>query len=141
MGYNIFACNGILYNHESPRRGELFVTRKITKAFANIFLGKQEFVELGNLNSYKDWGHAKDYIRAMWMMLQQDMPDDYIVSTEKQHCVRDFCRLSAEFFGMQLEWSGEGDKEVGIDKINNCLMIPILKFLDSLSNKKQDDRR
>ncbi len=125
MGYNIFACNGILYNHESPRRGELFVTRKISRSFANIVLGKQSHIELGNLNSTKDWGHAKDYVRAMWLMLQQDKPDDYVVSTQEQHNVRDFCEMSANYFDIQLEWEGSGADEVARNKKTGDVLIKV----------------
>jgi GDPmannose 4,6-dehydratase len=114
--YNMFACNGILYNHESPRRGEMFVTRKITKAFANIMAGNQDVLELGNLNSLRDWGHARDYVHAMWLMLQQDTPDDYIIATGVQASVRTFCDYTANFFNISLEWEGEGINEIARDR-------------------------
>lgn len=123
--YNIFGCNGILFNHESPRRGELFVTRKITKAFANIVAGKQHVLELGNINSLRDWGHAKDYIRAMWMMLQHDKPDDYVVSTGIQSSIREFCNLTAEYFNINLRWEGEGLDEVAIDSTTGKTIIKV----------------
>lgn len=114
--YNMFGCNGILFNHESPRRGELFVTRKITKALAEISIGKKKApLELGNLDAKRDWGHAKDYVRSMWMMLQNDIPDDYVISMEQQHSVRDFVNISCKYFGFDMEWSGEGINEIGID--------------------------
>jgi GDPmannose 4,6-dehydratase len=106
--YNMFACNGILFNHESPRRNELFVTRKITRSFARMVLGKQKLLELGNVDSRRDWGHAKDYVRAMWLMLQKDQPDDYVIATGQQHSIRDFCNLTAGYFGIDLSWEGEG---------------------------------
>lgn len=111
--YNMFACNGILFNHESPRRGETFVTRKITRAFARMMLGKQNVLELGNLDSLRDWGHARDYVRAMWMMMQADRADDYVVATGKQSSIREFCKLTAEYYNIELEWEGEGINEVG----------------------------
>lgn len=111
-GYNMFACNGILYNHESPRRGEMFVTRKITKAFANIVSGKQKFVELGNLNSLRDWGHAKDYVEAMWLMMQHTKADDFVIATGVQYSIRDFCNLTAKYFNINLHWEGSGLNEV-----------------------------
>lgn len=110
--YGIFGCNGILYNHESPRRGEMFVTRKITKAFANIVLGQQDVLELGNLDSLRDWGHAKDYVNAMWLMLQQDVPDDYIISTGVQCSIRNFCNYTANYFNIKLTWEGTGKDEI-----------------------------
>lgn len=123
--YNMFACNGILYNHESPRRGEMFVTRKITKAFARMMLGKQSVLELGNLDSKRDWGHAKDYVRAMWMMLQTDRPDDYIVSTGIQSSIREFCKLSAEYYGIDLQWEGTGIDEIGRDVNTGQILIRV----------------
>lgn len=130
--YNMFASTGILYNHESPRRGEMFVTRKITKAFANICVGKQEFVELGNLDSLRDWGHAKDYVEAMWLILQHDQPDDFVIATGKQYSIRDFCNLTAKYFGMSLTWEGVGIDEVARDangviriRVNENLYRPV----------------
>lgn len=125
MGYNIFACSGILFNHESSRRGELFVTRKITKAFANMAIGKKQILELGNIDSLRDWGHAKDYVRAMWMMLQQDKPDDYVISTGKQVSVRDFCNYAADYFGIKLEWEGSGLDEVARDGNSGDIIIKV----------------
>jgi GDPmannose 4,6-dehydratase len=114
--YNMFASTGILYNHESPRRGEMFVTKKITKAFVNILRGKQECVELGNLDSLRDWGHAKDYVEAMWLILQHHEPDDFVIATGEQITIRDFCNLTANYLGVELTWEGEGINEVARDK-------------------------
>lgn len=125
MGYNIFACSGILFNHESPRRGELFVTKKITRSFANMAAGKNQILELGNLDSLRDWGHAKDYVRAMWMMLQQDKPDDYVISTGKQVSVRDFCNYAANYFGMDLIWEGSGLDEVARNAKTGQILIKV----------------
>ena len=113
--YNMFACSGILFNHESPRRGFNFVTMKIVDAFRNIRDGKQEFLTLGNLNALRDWGHAKDYVKAMWLILQQDKPDDFVIATGKQYSVRDFVEKCAPYFNMSIEWHNEGLEEVGID--------------------------
>lgn len=112
--YNIFACNGILYNHESPRRGETFVTRKITRATARIALGVQNTVYLGNLNAERDWGHAKDFVKAMWLILQHPTPEDFVVATGIKHSVRDFVMKSFEALGITIEFSGSGQDEVGI---------------------------
>jgi GDPmannose 4,6-dehydratase len=113
--YNMFACSGILFNHESPRRGFNFVTMKIVDALRNIRDGKQEFLTLGNLNALRDWGHAKDYVKAMWLILQQDKPDDFVIATGKQYSVRDFVEKCAPYFNMSIEWHNEGLEEVGID--------------------------
>ncbi|MFN3998103.1 GDP-mannose 4,6-dehydratase [Algoriphagus sp.] len=112
--YGMFACNGILFNHESPRRGETFVTRKITMATAAIALGKQDCLYLGNLDALRDWGHAKDYVKAMWLMLQQDKPEDFIIATGKTTKVRDFVQMAFAHVGLTLRWEGEGVEEVGI---------------------------
>jgi len=112
--YGMFACNGILFNHESPIRGETFVTRKITRALARIKLGLQDCLYLGNLDAQRDWGHAKDYVEMMWLMLQQDKPDDFVIATGQQHSVRDFVDLAAGELGMQLEWKGAGEDEQGL---------------------------
>lgn len=112
--YNMFACNGILFNHESPIRGETFVTRKITRAVANICLNKQKVLSLGNLDAKRDWGHAKDYVRAMYLILQQDKPDDYVIATGKATSVRDFIRKSFSYVGISLEFVGNGKDEIGI---------------------------
>jgi len=111
--YDLFACNGILFNHESPVRGETFVTRKITRALARIKLGLQDCLYLGNLDAKRDWGHAKDYVEMMWLMLQQEEPDDFVIATGQQHSVREFVDLAAGELGMQLEWQGTGEKEQG----------------------------
>jgi GDPmannose 4,6-dehydratase len=114
--YNMFVSTGILFNHESPRRGETFVTRKVSKAVANIWHRKQEFVTLGNLNALRDWGHAKDYVRAMWMMLQHDKPDDYIIATGETHRIRSLVEVAFNCANMRITWSGEGLDEVGTDQ-------------------------
>jgi GDPmannose 4,6-dehydratase len=112
--YDMFACNGILFNHESPRRGENFVTRKITMAVARIKLGMQECLLLGNLGAQRDWGHARDYVRCMWLMLQRDTPDDYVVATGITTTVRRFCELAFAAAGIAVEFSGEGINEIGV---------------------------
>jgi GDPmannose 4,6-dehydratase len=111
--YGIYACNGILFNHESPRRGETFVTRKITRGLANISQGLEDCLYMGNIDALRDWGHAKDYVRMQWMMLQQDTPDDFVIATGKQYSVRQFIEWTATALGMQLHWEGEGVNEVG----------------------------
>ena len=111
--YGMYACNGILFNHESPRRGETFVTRKITRGLANISLGLQDCLYMGNIDALRDWGHAKDYVRMQWMMLQQEQPEDFVIATGKQYSVRQFIEWSADELGMQLRWEGEGVNEVG----------------------------
>jgi len=113
--YGIHASSGILFNHESPRRGETFVTRKITRGLSRISVGEQECLYLGNLNAKRDWGHAKDYVEAMWLMLQQDEPDDYVIATGEQYSVKDFVNKAAPFFGFNIEWMGEGELEFGYD--------------------------
>ena len=113
--YGMYACNGILFNHESPVRGETFVTRKITRALARIKLGLQEHLYLGNLSALRDWGHARDYVEAMWLMLQQDKPDDFVIATGEQHSVREFVDLAAEMLGIKLNWTGSGVDEKGLD--------------------------
>ena len=114
--YGIYACNGILFNHESPRRGETFVTRKITRGLANISQGLQNCLYLGNLDAKRDWGHAKDYVKMQWLMLQQEKPEDFVIATGKQYSVREFVSLTAKELGITLEFEGEGLKEVGIIK-------------------------
>ena len=114
--YGMYACNGILFNHESPRRGETFVTRKITRGLANVAQGVESCVFLGNLDAYRDWGHAKDYVRMQWMMLQQEEPEDFVIATGKQIKVREFVQLAAREAGMELEFSGEGVEEIGVVK-------------------------
>eukprot|EP00914_Ancora_sagittata_P004303 GHVO01009406.1.p1 GENE.GHVO01009406.1~~GHVO01009406.1.p1 ORF type:complete len:230 (+),score=27.83 GHVO01009406.1:746-1435(+) len=116
--YGMYAVSGILFNHESPRRGRTFVTRKITTAVSQIMAGKQDFIELGNLGTSRDWGHAKDYVRAMWMMLQGTEPVDYVVSSQEQHTVRDFCELAFGFAGIHLKWRGKDTDEQGYDANN-----------------------
>jgi GDPmannose 4,6-dehydratase len=113
--YGLHASSGILFNHESPRRGETFVTRKITQGLSRISTGQQDILYLGNLNAKRDWGHAKDFVEAMWLMLQQDEPDDYVISTGEQYSVKDFVEAAAPYFGMRIEWMGEGLNEVGFD--------------------------
>lgn len=111
--YGIFACNGILFNHESPRRGETFVTRKITRALANIAMGIQDDLYLGNMNALRDWGHAKDYVEMQWRMLQQDQPEDFVIATGKQYSVRQFVEVAAAELGISIRWEGEGINETG----------------------------
>ena len=123
--YNIFASNGILFNHESPRRGESFVTRKITMAAARIKLGKQKKLYLGNLKAKRDWGHAKDYVECMWLILQHDAPDDFVIATGEMHSVREFCELAFKEIGIMLEWEGEGIDEKGIDKESGNVLIEV----------------
>ena len=123
--YGLHAGSGILFNHESPRRGETFVTRKITIALKNIAEGKWNSLSLGNLNSLRDWGHARDFVEAMWMMLQQDKGDDYVVSTNEQHSVREFVEKCAPHFNMNIEWHGEGLEEVGIDTISGKTIVKV----------------
>jgi len=113
--YGFHASSGILFNHESPRRGETFVTRKITQGLSKISVGLQKILYLGNLNAKRDWGHAKDYVEAMWLMLQQDEPDDYVIATGEQYSVRDFIEEAAPYFGFKLEWMGEGEDEIALD--------------------------
>eukprot|EP00057_Strongylocentrotus_purpuratus_P024853 XP_011679327.1 PREDICTED: GDP-mannose 4,6 dehydratase [Strongylocentrotus purpuratus] len=123
--YNMFACNGILFNHESPRRGETFVTRKITRAVAKIHLGQQDSVSLGNIDSQRDWGHAKDYIEAMWMMLQHKEPVDLVIATNQVHSVREFVVASFKCIGVEIVWEGKGEQEVGKDKATGVIRVKI----------------
>ena len=123
--FGLFTCSGILFNHESERRGKEFVTRKITDAAARISLGLQEFVELGNLDAKRDWGHSKDYVRAMWLMLQQDTPDDYVVATGETRTVREFAECAFRAVGIELEWQGEGADTVGINKANGKTVVKV----------------
>jgi GDPmannose 4,6-dehydratase len=120
--YNIFACNGILFNHESPIRGETFVTRKITRALARIKLGIQDKLFLGNLDSKRDWGHAKDYVEMQWLMLQQSKPEDYVIATGQQKSVREFVNIAAQELGINISWTGEGKDEKGFDDNGNCIV-------------------
>ena len=121
--YGIFACNGILFNHESPVRGETFVTRKITRALTRIKLGLQKTLYLGNLNAMRDWGHAKDYVEVQWLMLQQEKPDDYVIATGKQYSVRDFINLTAKNLDMKIEWKGKAENEIGIFENNEIIKV------------------
>jgi GDPmannose 4,6-dehydratase len=123
--YGMYACTGILFNHESPRRGETFVTRKITQALSKISVGLQDCLYLGNLNAKRDWGHAKDFVEAMWLMLQQDEPEDFVIATGVQYSVREFVEESAPYFGMKIEWQGEGLNEIGIDKNTGKTVIRV----------------
>lgn len=123
--YGIFASNGILFNHESERRGETFVTRKITLAAANIAAGKQDKLYLGNLDSLRDWGYAKDYVECMWLILQHDVPDDFVIATGEQHSVREFCTLSFKYAGIELEWQGNGIDEKGIDRKTGKVLVEV----------------
>lgn len=123
--YGIHASTGILFNHESPRRGETFVTRKITRAATRIKLGLQETLYLGNLNALRDWGHARDYVEGMWLMLQQDKPDDYILATGEQYSVRDFCELAFKEAGVTLKFEGAGENEKGIDTVTGKTVISV----------------
>ena len=123
--YGLHASSGILFNHESPRRGETFVTRKITKGLSKISVGLQSLLELGNLNAKRDWGHAKDYVEAMWLMLQQDEPDDYVIATGEQYSVKDFVNKVAPFFGFKIEWRGEGMDEFGYDLTTQRTVIKV----------------
>ena len=120
--YGIYACNGILFNHESPIRGETFVTRKITRALARIKLGLQECLYLGNLDSLRDWGHARDYVEMQWLMLQQSEPEDFVIATGVQHSVRDFVRLAAAELGIEIHWEGQGVEEKGFDSSGRCIV-------------------
>jgi GDPmannose 4,6-dehydratase len=123
--YGMYACTGILFNHESPRRGETFVTRKITRGLSRISCGLQDVLELGNLNAKRDWGHAKDFVEAMWLMLQQDEPEDYVIATGVQYSVREFVEEAAPYFNMNIVWEGEGLDEIGIDKNTGRTVIKV----------------
>jgi GDPmannose 4,6-dehydratase len=123
--YGMYACTGILFNHESPRRGETFVTRKITRGLSRISTGLQDVLELGNLNAKRDWGHAQDFVEAMWLMLQQEKPDDFVIATGVQYSVRDFVEEAAPYFGMNIVWEGEGLNEVGVDKNTGKTIIKV----------------
>jgi GDPmannose 4,6-dehydratase len=123
--YGMYACSGILFNHESPRRGETFVTRKIVRALSKISVGLQDVLELGNLNAKRDWGHAKDFVEAMWLMLQQENPDDFVIATGEQYSVRDFVEEAAPYFGMNIVWEGEGLDEVGKDKNTGKVVVKV----------------
>ncbi len=123
--YDIFACNGILFNHESERRGYNFVTRKIVTALCKIKLGMQDVLELGNIDSKRDWGYAKDYVKAMWLMLQQDKPDDFVIATGETHSVREFVELTGKKLGYNIVWSGKGVNEIGMDKKSKKVLVRI----------------
>ena len=123
--YNLFACNGILFNHESPRRGETFVTKKITQAVARIYQGRQNVLKLGNLDAKRDWGHAKDFVYAQWLMLQQDKPQDYVIATGETHTVREFVEMSFKEVDIDIEWKGIGVEEKGIDSNTGKVLVEI----------------
>tara|TARA_B100000003_G_scaffold60559_1_gene54040 strand:- start:1003 stop:1995 length:993 start_codon:yes stop_codon:yes gene_type:complete len=123
--YGIHASNGILFNHESPRRGETFVTRKITRGLSQISCGLQDVLELGNLDAQRDWGHAKDYVRGMWMITQHDTPDDFVLATGTMRTVREFVNESAKYFGFKIEWQGEGLDEIGVDKYSGKTLVKV----------------
>ncbi len=123
--YNMFCCSGILFNHESERRGETFVTRKITLAAARIAQGKQDKLYLGNLSSLRDWGYAKDYVECMWLILQNDKPEDYVIATGEQHSVREFATLAFRYAGIELRWQGEGMEEQGIDTATGRVLVEV----------------
>ena len=123
--YDMFCCSGILFNHESERRGETFVTRKITLAAARIAQGKQDKLYLGNLSSLRDWGYAKDYVECMWLILQNDKPEDFVIATGEQHSVREFCYLAFKYVGIELEFVGEGENEKGVDKATGKVLVEV----------------
>jgi GDPmannose 4,6-dehydratase len=123
--YGLYACNGILFNHESPLRGETFVSRKITRALARICAGLQDTLHLGNLDAKRDWGHARDYVRAQWLMLQQPQPEDYVVATGTQHSVRDFVVLAGKLLGMDIEWRGRSADEIGVDRKSGRAVVRV----------------
>lgn len=123
--YNMFCCSGILFNHESERRGETFVTRKITLAAARIAQGKQDKLYLGNLDSLRDWGYAKDYVECMWLILQNDKPEDFVIATGVQHSVREFATLAFHYAGIELEWQGKGMEEKGVDKATGRVIVEV----------------
>ncbi|XP_063987300.1 GDP-mannose 4,6 dehydratase [Diachasmimorpha longicaudata] len=123
--YGLYACNGILFNHESPRRGENFVTRKITRGVAKIHVGALDVLELGNLDARRDWGHARDYVQAMWMMLQQETPEDYVIATGESHSVREFVETAFRHVDINITWTGEGVNEVGSDKETGRVLVRV----------------
>ncbi len=123
--YNMYACNGILFNHESPIRGETFVTRKITRAMSRIYIGLQDCLYIGNLDALRDWGHAKDYVEMQWLMLQQEQPEDFVIATGEQHSVREFIELSARELGIPIRWEGEGVEERGIHIANGKTIVAV----------------
>lgn len=137
--YNMFACNGILFNHESPMRGETFVTRKITRALNRLAMGLCPCLYMGNLNALRDWGHARDYVEMMWLMLQQDEPDDYVVATGQQHSVRDFITAAAKHLGITVAWENEGVKEVGIiESFDESIIVE--KLINSVEDEDNQPR-
>lgn len=123
--YDIHASNGILFNHESPRRGETFVTRKITRGLSQISCGLQDVLELGNLDAQRDWGHAKDYVRGMWMIAQHETPDDFVLATGEMRSVREFVDEASKYFGLKIEWQGEGLDEIGVDKFSGKTVVKV----------------
>jgi GDPmannose 4,6-dehydratase len=123
--YDLFACNGILFNHESPRRGETFVTKKITQAVARIHQGRQKILKLGNMNAKRDWGHAKDFVYAQWLMLQQDKPQDYVIATGETHTVREFVEVAFKEVGIDIQWQGEGIEEKGVDSKTSKVLVEV----------------
>jgi GDPmannose 4,6-dehydratase len=123
--YGMYACNGILFNHESPLRGETFVSRKITRALTRIKVGLQDTLHLGNLDSRRDWGHARDYVRAQWLMLQQDEADDFVIASGKQYSVRDFVAMAGSLLGMRIDWRGDGVDEVGVDTVTGRTLVHV----------------
>jgi len=123
--YGLFACNGILFNHESPIRGETFVTRKVTRGLARIVEGLQECIYLGNLDSLRDWGHARDFVEAQWLMLQQSEPEDFVIATGEQHSVREFVTKAGSHLGMNIEWTGKGEDEIGTDTVSERVVVKI----------------
>jgi GDPmannose 4,6-dehydratase len=123
--YDMFCCNGILFNHESPRRGRTFVTRKITRGLVDVKLGREDCLYLGNLDSKRDWGHAKDYVEAMWLMLQQEKADDYVIATGEMHSVREFVEHACKYLDYKIKWEGEGLEEVGIDKKSGKTIVRV----------------
>jgi GDPmannose 4,6-dehydratase len=127
--YNIFACNGILFNHESPRRGETFVTKKIVNGLCSIKLGKKQILTVGNLYSKRDWGHASDYVNAMWLMMQQKKPEDYVISTGKQYSVKQFIDMTSKKLGIRINWKGKGIKEKGYDQNGKLIVTCSKKYL------------
>jgi GDPmannose 4,6-dehydratase len=126
--YGLYACNGILFNHESPRRGETFVTRKITRGLANIAQGLEDCLYMGNIDALRDWGHAKDYVRMQWMMLQQEVPEDFVIATGVQYSVREFIHWTAEALGISLRFEGHGLDEVAIVEAVNCERAPNVRL-------------
>jgi GDPmannose 4,6-dehydratase len=125
--YGIYACNGILFNHESPRRGETFVTKKITKAVARIYQGKQKILKLGNIDAKRDWGHAKDFVYAQWLMLQQEKPQDFVIATGETHTVREFVNVAFKEVGIDIKWQGKGVDEKGINSKTDEILVEIDK--------------